>query len=110
MESPIHLRYLAVEGGAEGSKTMRVSNPRVVVVVEKGAEVGIIEEFSSAEEGNECYWMNSALEVVVGEGARLRHSYIQTQSSSAAHIKWTSVRQVNHLCLLFFSVRLCCVY
>ncbi|XP_057761600.1 protein ABCI7, chloroplastic [Arachis stenosperma] len=93
VDTPIYLRYLAVEGGAEGSKTMRMSNPRVVVVVEKGAEVGIIEEFSAAEEGNDCYWTNSALEAVVGEGAKLTHSYIQNQSSSSAHIKWTSIRQ-----------------
>ncbi|MED6167704.1 hypothetical protein PIB30_005329 [Stylosanthes scabra] len=93
VDTPIHLRYLAVEGGAEGSKTMRLSNPRVVVVVEKGAEVGIIEEFSAAKEGNGCYWSNSALEAVVGEGAKLSHSYIQNQSSSSAHIKWTSILQ-----------------
>ncbi|XP_057449695.1 protein ABCI7, chloroplastic [Lotus japonicus] len=94
VESPIHLVYYAVEGSGEGSKTLPVSNPRVLVVVEKGGEVGIIEEFCSTEgNGNECYWTNSALEAVIREGAKVTHSYIQTQSSSAAHIKWTSIRQ-----------------
>lgn len=95
VESPIHLGYFAMEGGS--GERMQVSNPRVVVVVEKGGEVDIIEEFSATEGNNDqCYWTNSALEVAIAEGAKLRHSYIQTQSSAAAHIKWTSVRQVNH--------------
>ncbi|XP_061345095.1 protein ABCI7, chloroplastic [Gastrolobium bilobum] len=94
VEKPIHLGYFSMEGSKEGSNTMRVSNPRVLVVVEKGGEVDIIEEFSTMEGNeNECYWTNAALEAVIGEGAKLRHSYIQAQSSSAAHIKWTSVRQ-----------------
>jgi Fe-S cluster assembly protein SufD len=68
-----------------------------LVVVEKGGEVDIIEEFSNDDENeNEFYWSNAVLEVVIGEGGKVRHSYIQTQSLLAAHIKWTSVRQVNH--------------
>lgn len=102
VQSPIHLSYLSSQGSKEGSNDLIVSNPRVLVVVEKGGEVDIIEEFSNVEGNeNECYWSNAALEVVIGEGGKVRHSYIQTQSSLSAHIKWTSVRQVNPLLLLF---------
>ncbi|GMI63924.1 ATP-binding cassette I7, non-intrinsic ABC protein 6 [Hibiscus trionum] len=92
VEQPIYLKYIAVEGGDEGSKTMPLSNPRVFVLVEKGGEVGIVEEFAGKEE-SECYWTNSVLEVMIGEGGKVSHSYVQNQSLNAAHIKWTSVRQ-----------------
>ncbi|KAF2295558.1 hypothetical protein GH714_033192 [Hevea brasiliensis] len=48
VENPIHLSYVSVEGGEEGSNKLPVSNPRVLVVVEEGGgEVGIIEEFTN---------------------------------------------------------------
>ncbi|CAI0444101.1 unnamed protein product, partial [Linum tenue] len=98
VETPIHLKYLSVEGREGGSKVLPLSNPRVFVVVEDGGEIGIIEEFVSSE-GNEnkCYWSNSVLEVVIGKGAKVKHSYVQNQSFNSAHIKWTSVRQVQYL-------------
>lgn len=92
VESPLHLRYCSVEGADSGSKMLPISNPRVLVVVEKGGEIGIVEEYVGGD-GEKCYWANSVTEVVVGEGAKVSHSYIQSQSLNAAHIKWTSVRQ-----------------
>ncbi|EEF27596.1 protein ABCI7, chloroplastic [Ricinus communis] len=93
VENPIHLRYVSVEGGEEGSNKLPVSNPRVLVVVEEGGEVGIIEEFVSIGSGDKCYWANSVLEVMIEEGAKVKHSYIQSQSLNSAHIKWTAVQQ-----------------
>ncbi|KAL9419424.1 hypothetical protein AB3S75_037233 [Citrus x aurantiifolia] len=92
VENPIYLKYLSVESGNVDSKKLPISNPRVVVLVEEGGEVGIIEEFVG-KEGNDCYWANSVLEVVIGKGGKVRHSYLQNQSLNAAHIKWTAVRQ-----------------
>lgn len=94
VENPIYLKYLSVEGGNLDSKKLPMSNPRVVVLVEEGGEVGIIEEFVG-KEGNDCYWANSVLEVVIGKGGKVRHSYLQNQSLNAVHIKWTAVKQVN---------------
>lgn len=94
VENPIHLRYFSAEGGNEGSKNLPLSNPRVFVLVEEGGEVGVVEEFVG-NEGNESYWTNSVLEVVIGQGGIVRHSYVQRQSFASAHIKWTSVKQVN---------------
>ncbi|GAY66878.1 hypothetical protein CUMW_252360 [Citrus unshiu] len=96
VENPIYLKYLSVEGGNVDSKKLPISNPRVVVLVEEGGEVGIIEEFVG-KEGNDCYWANSVLEVVIGKGGKVRHSYLQNQSLNAAHIKWTAVRQQYYL-------------
>ncbi|GMH23362.1 hypothetical protein Nepgr_025205 [Nepenthes gracilis] len=92
IESPIYLRYLSIEGSEDASNELPMSNPRVLVLLEKGGEVDIIEEYLSGD-GSKCYWTNSVLEAVIGEGATLNHSYVQSQSLAAAHIKWTSVRQ-----------------
>lgn len=81
-----------MRGSEFGSNKLPVSNPRVLVLVEKGGEVGIVEEFVG-EDRDKCYWTNSVLEVIIGEGATVSHSYVQTQSLGAAHVKWTSIRQ-----------------
>lgn len=98
VEKPLHIRYLSAEGAEKESKSLPISNPRVLVLVEKGGEVDIVEEYVSGN-GDKCYWTNSVTEFMVGEDAKVNHSYIQTQSSMAAHIKWTSVHQVNILIL-----------
>lgn len=102
VENPIHLRYFSINGGEEGSKELAVSNPRVLVLVENGGEIEIVEEFLSVDE-SKYYWANPVLEVVIGSGGKVQHSYIQNQSLDAAHIKWTSVQQVCLIPLPIFS-------
>lgn len=101
VENPLLLRYISVEGSDKASKALPFSNPRVLVLVEKGGEISIVEEYVGGDR-DKCYWTNSVMEVVVGEGAKVSHSYIQNQSFNAAHIKWTWVQQVN---LLFFLIK-----
>uniref|UniRef100_A0A803LU57 Uncharacterized protein n=1 Tax=Chenopodium quinoa TaxID=63459 RepID=A0A803LU57_CHEQI len=105
VDAPLNLRYCSVKGSDVGSNTLPVSNPRVLVLVEKGGEVGIVEEFVGGN-GNKCYWTNSVLEVIIGEGATFSHSYVQTQSLGAAHIKWTSIRQY-HFGIKCIAIMLC---
>ncbi|KAL5975345.1 hypothetical protein ACLOJK_019667 [Asimina triloba] len=94
VDTPLHLNFSSLQGAdGDESKLLPVSNPRALVVVEKGAEIGIIEEYSGSDDKR--YWANSVMEIVIGEGAKVRHSYIQRQASDAAHIKWTFVQQVN---------------
>ncbi|KAG2270763.1 hypothetical protein Bca52824_065318 [Brassica carinata] len=76
VENSIHLRYFSEEGG----------------------EVGVVEEFVSKDEQG-FYWTNPVLEVVVLKNAKVKHSYLQKESTAAAHIKWTFVRQVLFLSL-----------
>ncbi|KAF3644917.1 Protein ABCI7, chloroplastic [Capsicum chinense] len=92
VEKPLHLRYVSVEGSDKEVKALPFSNPRVLVLVEKGGEISIVEEYVGGDR-DKCYWTNSVMEVVVGEGAKVSHSYIQNQSFNAAHIKWTWVQQ-----------------
>ncbi|XP_062192356.1 protein ABCI7, chloroplastic-like [Phragmites australis] len=87
---PVHIMftYTTSSGGS-----MLMSNPRVLVVAEKEAEVAIVEEhFGVGEEGG-FYWANPVVEIVIDEGARVVHSYVQRQSFAAAHTKWTVVQQ-----------------
>ncbi|XP_062196818.1 protein ABCI7, chloroplastic-like [Phragmites australis] len=89
-DDPVHIMFTYTNSGG-GS--MLMSNPRVLVVAEKEAEVAIVEEhFGAGEEGG-CYWANPVAEIVIDEGARVVHSYAQRQSFAAAHTKWTVVQQ-----------------
>ncbi|XP_016485523.1 protein ABCI7, chloroplastic [Nicotiana tabacum] len=92
VENTLVLRYISGESSDKGSKALPFSNPRVLVLVEKGGEISIVEEYVGGEK-DKCYWSNSVIEVVVGEGAKVSHSYLQNQSLNAAHIKWTWVQQ-----------------
>ncbi|XP_040376117.1 protein ABCI7, chloroplastic [Oryza brachyantha] len=90
-DDPVHIMF-SYSGCGDGS--MMMSNPRVLVVAEKGAEVAIIEEhFGVGEEGGGCYWANPVMEIIVEEDAKVVHSYVQQQSAAAAHTKWTVVQQ-----------------
>ncbi|KAK1284485.1 hypothetical protein QJS10_CPB21g00560 [Acorus calamus] len=93
VEEPLHLKYVfgGGGGGGGGERRLAVSNPRVLVVVERGGEIGIVEEFGGGGDG--FYWANSVAEVAIGEGGRVSHSYVQRQELGSAHTKWTLVRQ-----------------
>ncbi|XP_077241723.1 non-intrinsic ABC protein 6 [Tasmannia lanceolata] len=92
IEMPLHLRFLSRESSDDASIRIPVSNPRLMVLVEKGGEIGIIEEYLGCDEGK-CYWANSVMEILIEEGGKVHHSYIQRQDENAAHIKWTHARQ-----------------
>ncbi|KAL6566073.1 hypothetical protein OROGR_001688 [Orobanche gracilis] len=93
VERPLHLRFLSLNGSEKDSKILPISNPRVLVLVEKDGEISIVEEYSGGDGNERCYWANAVMEIVIGDAAKVSHSYIQMQSFCAAHVKWTSVRQ-----------------
>jgi Fe-S cluster assembly protein SufD len=88
----VHLMFSYSGSGKEGE--MGMSNPRVLVVVEEGADVSIVEEHFSFD-GASCYWANPVMEILIGEMGKVSHSYVQRQPMDAAHIKWTFVQQVT---------------
>ncbi|KAK8944535.1 hypothetical protein KSP39_PZI008636 [Platanthera zijinensis] len=95
IDEPLRLRFYSAAASETGLGRLPLSNPRVLVVSGKLAELAIVEEHLEAEscEGNGCYWSNSVVEILVEEGGKVSHSYVQMQSRNAAHIKWTFVRQ-----------------
>lgn len=95
MLEPIHVQFGYSGGAGEGEEIMAMSNPRVLVVAEEGAEVALVEEHFGVDGGEEkCYWANPVMEIVVEDGAKVSHSYVQRQPIKAAHVKWTVARQV----------------
>lgn len=90
LERPLHVVYYSQQGG-EDLQSLCVSNPRLVVVLGKGAEMEIVEEFRGA--ANKSYWTNSVLHVSLEEKAKLCHSFVQLQNPCAVHMKWTFVQQ-----------------
>ncbi|MDE3245783.1 MAG: Fe-S cluster assembly protein SufD [Acidobacteriota bacterium] len=77
VEAPLHLLFLSHAGAAA-----IFSQPRIIVIIEPGAEVEIIEEYA----GRGTYLTNTCVELFVGEKAELRHERVQRESAAAFHI------------------------
>lgn len=90
----VHLMFSYNGSGKE--EEMGMSNPRVLVVVEEGAEVSIVEEHFGFD-GEGCYWANPVMEILIGERGKVSHSYVQRHPKDAAHTKWTVTRQVTYV-------------
>jgi Fe-S cluster assembly protein SufD len=77
-EAPLHLLFLTEGGGGALPATL----PRLFVELERGASLELIEEYA----GSGAYLTNAAVEILVHEGAELRHERIQRESPEAFHI------------------------
>ncbi|MDR0499335.1 MAG: Fe-S cluster assembly protein SufD [Holophagales bacterium] len=77
-EIPLHVVFHSSNMGTDGQS---ITFPRILVVLEPGAQAHLIEEYCGS--GN--YLTNSVVEIVLGEGANLRHDRIQRESPGAFH-------------------------
>ncbi|HJQ64085.1 MAG TPA: Fe-S cluster assembly protein SufD [Burkholderiales bacterium] len=75
---PVHLRFASTHKET-------VSYPRVLIVLEAGAEATVVEEYVALE-GADSYFGNAVSEIVVSEHARLRHVKLQHDARAAFHI------------------------
>lgn len=80
VETPLHLLFMSHSNDAATNPA--ISQPRIIVIVEPGAELELIEEYA----GNGTYFTNSCVEIFVGENAELRHERIQRESVGAFHV------------------------
>ena len=85
---PLHLLFVS---DAYAAKT--ITHPRTLIVAEHHAEATIVESYVSL--GDARYFTNTVCEVVVGEGAQVRHYRVQRESERAFHIGTTQVRQAK---------------
>lgn len=76
-EKPVHVLNVATQPGT-------VVYPRLLVVVEDGAQCTVIEEYYSI--GDDAYFTNAVTEIAVGATARLRHIKLQNEHARAFHI------------------------
>jgi Fe-S cluster assembly protein SufD len=82
VESPVQLLFLTASGEEESA-----TFPRVLVVAERDSRLDIIETYASA--GDAEYFTDAAVEVFVGEGARVTHYKVQDESGGAYHVAST---------------------
>jgi len=75
--TPVQVLYLSTQQEA-------AAYPRCLAIVEAGAECTLIEDYASLGEG--IYFNDAVTEVVVGEGARVRHARVQREAGGAFHI------------------------
>jgi Fe-S cluster assembly protein SufD len=84
IEEPIHIVSITT------SKAGNVAtHPRILVVLEEGAQATIVETHAGAGEG--CF-SNVVTEIALGAGAVLDHSHVQCQPASAFHVASTVAR------------------
>jgi len=102
LDKPLHLCYLNTE--ADAGFTV---NSRVLVVLETGAELELVEHYASLDsDSSDASFTNALTEVVVGDNARLTHYRLQLMHNDAAHIGsvWVNLKrdanyQAFHLAL-----------
>ena len=80
---PLHIAHVF------SGKTAAAMYPRLVVIVEPGARLTLVESFSGP--GGVDYQVNSALELAIGEGARIDHVRIGQDGNAALRISTMSV-------------------
>ncbi|MCX5761362.1 MAG: Fe-S cluster assembly protein SufD [Gemmatimonadetes bacterium] len=86
VDEPVHILYLTDAHAANTSL-----HPRTLVVTDHGAQLTLIESFSSI--GTAAHFTNHVAEVVVGDGARVDHYKVQRESGSAFHVGTTQAVQ-----------------
>ncbi len=88
LETPLHLLFVS---DAYAAKT--VAYPRTLIVAERNANATIIESYVAL--GDSRYFTNAVTEVVLEDGAQVRHYRIQRESERAFHVGTTDVRQAR---------------
>ncbi|MCL4801781.1 MAG: Fe-S cluster assembly protein SufD [Burkholderiales bacterium] len=77
VERPVQLLFVATQ--AE-----RVAYPRVLAIVERGAELTLVEDYLSLTDA--AYFVNGVTELAIAENASLAHVRVQRESDKAFHI------------------------
>ena len=81
--APVHVLFVSTRAEA-------ASHPRLLVRAEPGSDLLLLEDHVSLVDGGYC--VNAVAELLVGEGARVRHVRLQRDSRTAFHIATTAAR------------------
>ena len=85
LERPVHFLYMA-----SAHEAPVVTHPRTLVLAGRGSAATVLESYIGA--GSQTYWTNAVTDVVVDEGAALKHYRLQAEGAKAFHIATTEVR------------------
>ncbi|HEY6242907.1 MAG TPA: Fe-S cluster assembly protein SufD [Pyrinomonadaceae bacterium] len=83
MESPLQITFVA-----ESPHGHTANFPRVLLVAEENSSVKLVERFVS---GRQPTFTNTVVEIVLMDGARLKHDRLQQEGAEAFHIATTAV-------------------
>ena len=67
-----------------------VTHPRTLILSGRGSAATVLESYVGA--GSQTYWTNAVTDVVMDEGAALKHYRLQAEGAKAFHIAATEVR------------------
>ncbi|MDQ3811169.1 MAG: Fe-S cluster assembly protein SufD, partial [Chloroflexota bacterium] len=96
VDRPIHLLFVSDAEAAKG-----VAHPRNLIVAERHANVTVLESYVALTDAT--YFTNAVTEVVVGDGATVRHYKIQRESDRAFHVGTTQAHQGRDSHYISFS-------
>lgn len=85
VDDPIHIVFLATSEDG-----LSAYHPRILIVVDEGAQATILESYVSLPGAR--YFTNAVTELVVGDGAVVRHCKVQCESEAGFHIATMRVR------------------
>lgn len=80
--APIHVVYLS------DTEANSASFPRALIVAEENSSATIIETYSANGTGK--YFSNAVAEIVLMNGARIKHHRLQEESADAVHVSTTA--------------------
>ena len=86
VDEPIELIFLSESGGAA-----LLSSPRSVVLAEAGSRATIVESYAGI--AGEVYCTNAVTEVILGDGAHIKHYKVQNEAETAFHVALLKVEQ-----------------
>jgi Fe-S cluster assembly protein SufD len=106
LQQPLHVLHVSTaaaspsSNGSSGAGVLAASAGRLLISLQAGASAEVVEEFVAAAGGDDAaasgaYITMPVAEVALGEGASLKHGYVQREAAGAQHFKATLVSQVG---------------
>ena len=102
VDAPVHIIHLQLAG--EGGAALPAIFPRTLIVAGASSSVNVIETYAGIEGSK--YLTSAVTEAVVAEGADVRWTKRQEESSSAYHIGRFNGRQVGTSTLATYNIAL----
>ncbi len=96
VERPIHLLFVTDANAAKG-----MMHPRNLIVAGRHASATVVESYVSTTDA--MYLTNAVTEVILGDGATLRHYKMQREGRRAFHVSTTEARQARDSHFVSFS-------
>jgi Fe-S cluster assembly protein SufD len=100
VSQPLHLLHISTAAADTsssngGGRQLNASAARLLIQLAGNAKLELVEEFVSASAADGAHLAMPVAEVVLEEGAALKHGYVNREAQGATHFKATLVTQVG---------------